>query len=372
YNTTVSILSDNSILAQRNISLFIARDDIMVSKSEDITLEGENILVRFARSGDSFSSVLFYGKTGDRLTFLSVIHPISRLIYINKGKEVNEVISPNINTLENNKVVLKYSSNLYDFQVTFKLSSKETIDVSYVLRPKEEIKILRFDGPWLRIGERSWGVTRKSALFPGLEWLEGEERSSNTLDVIEPYNLRLVPNPYKITTPAIGIELDKYLVGLLWKDNTQLSTIFCSPNWYEGQDNHLVGLFLPSVSEFVKENETTAFVPYKTYKGETLNINSKILVIPNGTVLDLVPKWLNLYGSLDYSFPRNYKEEIILCREGYKNIWDPNVCGWKHATPGNWNAERYPKDIFLLLLDYALTKDKDALNMANNALAQLT
>jgi len=372
YKIPVKVTSNSNILFNEGFEVLLDRPDMMTPKSNDIMIENKNILVRFIRSNLGFTSALIYGKEDKESVLLAVIHPLSQIVYLEDGERITRILCPNLVDVSSSKVIFRGSDILYDFWFSFEISSKDTVESSYSLMTKKEMKILRFNGPWLRVGEMASGSSKRGAIFPGLEWLVEDERSSSTLDVVEPYNLRLAPASYKVTTPCMGIELDRYLIGLLWENKDKnLSSIFCSPNLYEGQENHLLGLFLPSIPEYVKENETLAYNPYRVRRGEKLEIKSKILIVSGGTLIDLVPKWLESYGTLDVRFPRSFIEEIALCREGYKIIWDPAVPGFSHATPGQWAPEPYAKDAFLLLLDSILTSNEQASKMANEVISYL-
>jgi len=371
YKIPIEVTSGSKVIDKGDINVLVTRDNLFEQSPGDITLENSKIFIRFVRVPSGFTTALLYGKKDNKLELLSVIHPLSSITYTDpEGDRVTDILCPSIARKEGNKVVFEGENNLYKYKITIeKTKDDEIINTDYELSAKGDIKLVRFDGPFLRVGEGSFGVKKVSALFPGLEWLVGEERSSSTLDAMEPFNMRLVPNPNKITVPCMGIESNNYLIGLLWKgEDNQPASIFCSPNWYENQENHLLGLFLPYVPDYVKENETYADIPYVLRAGDKISIGSKILISYNRTILDLVPKWLSLYDALDVKFPRSFEEEIRLCEEGYKGIWEPNAPGWPHATPGNWTPSPYPKDAFLLYIGSIFTKDKEAKRMADTVI----
>ena len=56
----------------------------------------------------------------------------------------------------------------------------------------------------LYVGEGTWGAKKTEALFPGLEWLVGDEVSSSTLDIAAsmPQRWRWCPPPHAVTIPA--------------------------------------------------------------------------------------------------------------------------------------------------------------------------
>ena len=67
----------------------------------------------------------------------------------------------------------------------------------------------------------------------------------------------------------MAVEHKKTLVGLAWDaletwdgEHNMLSAAFASPNWFNHQKNHLMGLFLPTIPDWVEENHLTASTPY--------------------------------------------------------------------------------------------------------------
>ena len=139
--------------------------------------------------------------------------------------------------------------------------SEKCISAEYELTCSGPCKLLAFDGPML------YALDRDEAVFPGLEWLVDDEVSSSTLDIAEghPHQVRYVVHPNMVTIPAVGIHGQRGTVGLLWDvhqkwdgQRDRPSVVFASPDRFENQRSHLVGLFLPSVPEFVEANEREA------------------------------------------------------------------------------------------------------------------
>src|SRR5207249_1398994 len=60
---------------------------------------------------------------------------------------------------------------------------------------------------------------RTMALFPGLEFLEGEERSSSDRDARGLLADRRRPEPWKVTVPLMAYEVDGFLIMVLWKQD---------------------------------------------------------------------------------------------------------------------------------------------------------
>lgn len=229
-----------------------------------------------------------------------------------------------------------------------------------------DVEVMGVYGPTIYAGEGSFGSTKVDALFSGLEWLIGEERSSSTLDFNPPHHLRLVPDWYKITVPAMAVSDGECMVGLVWDANQKWdgvydapAAIFSSPNWFQMQDNHLMGLFLPSTrSNNVKENEYFARNPYYLSADSSLSIEAHLVGKGDVGSLAIIDEWINVFGLPELQeLPRTLEEEIELCREGFMTVvWDEKVGGWKHCY--EWDAMNIPAFGTLLWVDSILTDDE--------------
>ena len=343
--------------------LVIARRNPLNLSKEDLTLNLRGFRIVVVKGINGYTSLLLWSNN----KLLAVIHPLSKIAFKETKHKVLALIPTTAKVLDN-EIVLTGSRE--GFNYTFKFRKEgEMLKTVYLVNLEKTYNITHFRGPWLHIGEKSFGSNKTAALLPGLEWLVGEEKSSSTLDVYLPHNLRLVPHPLKITITCAGIEAENYLVGLLWDPVwPQPSLVFSSPNWFEGQDNHLIGLFVPWAGE-------NSFYSLEEMKASSsLKVESFIIVVPNGMVVDLVPYWLKVYGLPDNSLPRDFIDEITLCRMGYQNIWDDEVKGWAHAIDAGTELSTprpYAKYALLLLLDYYVTGSRDALNMSSKAIEKL-
>ncbi len=241
-------------------------------------------------------------------------------------------------------------------------------------------ELLSFQGPMLYAGQGRNRDRKTAALFPGLEFLENEERSSSTRDAAPPLNNRLVPHPYKITVPVMAVEMQKSLVGIIWNpldkwdgENQMLSATFASPNWHQSQKNHALGVFLPTIPTWVQENHTEASIPYPLTPARPISIKTEIIVDGNSSILDAVTHWTDAYGSPEpLPLPRSDEEEVLLSRHGFMHTtWDEDTRKSRHCV--GWAAHNEPGFGTLLWYDYLATKDEAvkerALEIARNTIA---
>ncbi len=270
----------------------------------------------------------------------------------------------------------------WNYEMRWTLTEDATrVKTEYRLQTDGDRALLAFQGPMLYAGCGRNPEKKTAALFPGLEFLEDEERSSSARDAAPPLDNRLVPHPYKITVPVMAVEIQKSVVGIIWDpldtwdgENQMLSAIFASPNWYKYQKNHAFGLFLPTTPEWVQENETEASKPYPLTPARPLSIKSQIIVNGNASILDAVAHWTDAYGTPEpLEPPRGDEEELRLSRHGFMHTtWDENTRKSRHCV--DWTAHNEPGFGTLLWYDYLATKDEQvkerALEIAKNTIIE--
>jgi len=233
------------------------------------------------------------------------------------------------------------------------------------------VGLIRLAGPVLLAGQGSFGAKKDFALFPGLEFLRGDERSSSERDADPPVSLRLVPHPLRITVPVMAISKGPLLAALAWNplqkwdgENSYPSAIFASPNWKQGENNHLMGLFVPSVPEWVKENETEAATPYPLEAGRSVTLEAAVILdhdpqsrFPDSLILEAIDHWYRLYGlPKPPPMARSYPEELALSRHGFLvSCWDEKTQKSRHCV--DWAPANAPGFATLLWLDARLEKD---------------
>jgi len=227
-------------------------------------------------------------------------------------------------------------------------------------------------GPKVLVGDGSTGRDKRMALFPGLEYLEGNEESSSTLDAAPPINNRLVPHPYKVTIPLMAVETQDALVALLWDQEQKwdgehftAAAAFASPNFVDAQANHLMQLFLPAGLDYTQENSLEPKQPYSLAAGQTVTLRQHLLLNAGGKVLDAVDRWFALYGGVPkpQAEPRGFGAELALSRHGFlETVWDEESKKSRHCV--GWAPANSPGFANLLLFDGYLSGSREALDRA--------
>ncbi|MBM3474257.1 MAG: hypothetical protein FJX75_13390 [Armatimonadetes bacterium] len=216
-------------------------------------------------------------------------------------------------------------------------------------------------GPAVHAGDRGTGAAKGIAIFPGLEYLEGDERSSSTRDLAPPLNQRWTPHRFKITAPLMMVETRDGgpVVAVAWDPNqkwdgehTQPATRFASPDFLNQQDNHLMQLGLPSVPEFIPESADRTAEPLTLEAGKSWTLSQRIIVtVPRPDATGILEASA---GVVDYpeaeAAPRSFEDEMALCRHGFlKSVWDEQTQTSLHYVgSGKSNA---PGFATLMLMD---------------------
>lgn len=270
-------------------------------------------------------------------------------------------------------------------QFTFLIGDDDRVRVTYELVPDKDAELVLFQGPTLLVGEGSFGRQKDEALFGGVEWLVGNELSSSDTDMHDPeHYIRFIPHPNKITVPIMAVAKDGATVALYWDclqrwdgAHDRPAAVFASPNFLDGQDNHLLGLFIPAVPDWTPPNHREATMPYKAAAGRPLRLEAWLTVIsPANGVLDALPRWFDTFGVPDPApLPRgSYLGEIEFSMRAFMlSLWDPMEQKWwtsKNGPPEMSYLSR-PAHYLFQLRSAALLTTNQVLRDQFNARAEL-
>lgn len=225
----------------------------------------------------------------------------------------------------------------------------DTVHYALSARPDADAEVLALEGPMLQT-ETPAGAEREDAILPGLEWLVRGEESSNALDIKpeHPDRLRVVPHPRKITVPAAAVRTGDTVVGLLWDtppmqesagasfaaEAGPASVVFASPDRFEGHPGSTMGLFLPSVGEWVPENARRATKPLPVERNRALSLSADLLATAGASgCLVALERWYGLHGWPEpLPSPRgDLLNEIEFSLRGYlkdRALWNPTWRKW--------------------------------------------
>ena len=374
------------VIGNKHLRIVFVRNHKAKSKTD-----GENN--QESQAPDKFEYYVLFVAKGGNYQQVATSPFLSEVTYLDASQNRQTLqLAPTVYQLSGNnrgESIIRLSGTDTDadgvewtYEMQWSLAEQATrVKTEYQLQTDGNRELLAFRGPTLYAGQGRNREKKTAALFPGLEFLENDERSSSSRDAAPPLNNRLVPHPYKITVPVVAVEMQKSVVGIAWNpldtwdgENQMLSTVFASPNWHQKQKNHALGVFLPTIPAWVQENQTEASIPYPLPPSRPLSIKSEIIVDGNASILDAVAHWNDAYGTpKSLSPPRSDEEEVLLSRHGFMHTtWDEDTRKSRHCV--DWAAQNEPGFATLLWYDYLATKDEQVkervLEIAKNTVTE--
>ncbi len=200
-----------------------------------------------------------------------------------------------------------------------------------------------FEGPVV------WALTQgRDALFPGLEWTEGDEVTSSSLDIVLGHadQVRHVPHPQKIAIPLMAVSDGATTVGLLWDcrkawdgRHDRPAAFFSAPGYLEGHRPATMGLMAPSIlGGWLRENERLAGEPYPLAANRPLTLEATLLArVGSSSSLDAVDRWIETFGAPEPSRPPrgDYLREVEFSAQAYLDtVYIPEEDAWWYSKGG--------------------------------------
>ena len=348
-----------------------------------LVLENERTRVVFPHA-DGYPAAVWFAYDGRRFSQVAVTAPLSDVVWQGAdGSPQTAVVKPARGSVGRARggaqVAFEWkhaddSGVVWNARLDFRLKAGTArTEVAYELSTDRPTKLLRFTGPSVYAGEGAFGADKSFALFPGLEYLMGDEASSSRRDAAEPISLRLVPHPFKVTMPLMAVSHAQHLVGVLWDqrrpwdgENYTLSAEFASPNWREQRDNHLMRLFVPTVPQWVAENGELAETPYELAADQKVRVAGYVVAehvacaTPRDVVLRAVDHYYHAIG-LPTVPPkaRPLQAEVELSRYAFlKTVWDETSRKSRHCV--DWAPANSPGFATLLWTDYLHEREAKA------------
>ncbi len=207
------------------------------------------------------------------------------------------------------------------------------IKLKYRLKSTGNYNACYIRGPWIKVGESSFGIKKDDAILPGVDWAIGDEWTSGTNFFKDPWALRVAPHPYKVTAPVMAISYEGTAIAMSWDPN-QLATrwfnyrqhvqqpVFSSPNFVDRKNNQLMGLMIPDATIESHENEVVAKIPLELKIGQMINFDAD-LWLTEGNSISALTDWVKQNGLPEPTVPRwSYQETLRLIANAYNtNFW---------------------------------------------------
>ena len=180
------------------ISNQTASDLCTYDQNGHVITENRHLRTLFVRGTSGFEYCLLFVAKNGRYRQVAVCNAISEIGYHDSSGTPQHIkITPTVYRLAGNNlgesIVLLSSEErdedgvLWSYEARFSLSEEsKRLKVEYSLTADQERELIAFNGPILYAGDGAFGERKTAALFPGLEFLEGDEPSSSTRDVHPP------------------------------------------------------------------------------------------------------------------------------------------------------------------------------------------
>lgn len=259
------------------------------------------------------------GESGQTLTF-----PVQSLIV--KDKLRNTSFDPWLNyPIEKHSMTGTTTLTLLRDQPVLRISMRF---MSHAIQWARYVR-----GPWLKVGEGSFGTAKTDAIFPGVEWLEGDEWSSGKDWFKDPWAKRFAPHPNKVAIPLIALSHEGDVLSLCWDPRQEVSgwfnyrrslnqPVFASPNFIDRANNHLLGLMIPDAEIEALENQVEADPGLELHMEQRIAFDGEV-VLSRGSSLEAVTDWVAREGMPAVPEPRWPLEEALArMAEGYNtHFW---------------------------------------------------
>ena len=310
-------------------------------------LVGESSRLQFYRcEGRVVSAGVYVEKGTGKQVRVGTLRPLATLAYKDRfGVLRYEEITADTAHEAGGQVVVeskhRFVGGIAKINWTFGSPTKDRPEfaITCALTTDAPIDILRFEGPRLLAGDRSFGASKAHAIFPGLEYLDKDE-PSGAIDHIGPkFAERRIPHPYKITVPLMAVEDHDAVIGLSWDPMAEWASghklpcaEFESPNRSQGAKSHLMTVFVPSIPDFVNENADFAKTPFTLKPGEKITLSTALFARPGRKITDAIPDYYASSGLIKSPpIARGLDGTIALCFKAYaESLYSPEKNGWKN------------------------------------------
>ncbi len=231
-------------------------------------------------------------------------------------------------------------------EVTLTVSPDQAIIyLKYRLRSTGNYYAKYIRGPWLKVGEASFGTKKQDAILPGVDWAINEEWTSGTDWFKDPWAKKYVPHPNKVSIPVMAVSHEGTGIGLSWDPN-QVATrwfnyrphvpqpVFASPNFIDRMNNQLMGLMVPDATIEGHENEVYADIPLELKIDQLINFDAEIW-LSEGSSLEVITDWIDRHGLPEPEHRWTFEETLDKIANAYNtNLWHEGEGFGIHQRPG--------------------------------------
>ncbi len=260
------------------------------------------------------------------------------------------------------------------FDFTWKSAGEGWFALEVEAQARRSVDLAALYFPEVHAGWGANGSLKDSAVFGGLELLDGTQDSSGLDAANEEVAPRFVPHPLEVTIPVMSVEEGGLAIGLSWDPlqrwdgrRTKPSALFASPNRWTDQDDHLLALFLPSIPEYVDPGRDRASRPCSLHRGQKISLEAELFLLPApGGAIDTLAAWYLRHGAPEPAQRYTRWEGAARVAAGAMlSRWDEGAAGWPYRGEGE---PEFYHEVALSLFLFALHEGG---SIGKRALAQL-
>lgn len=387
----VNVAANNARPVSANRKVFISRridvprevsSGALVYKVEkDIILENKYMRLIFPLNEAGYGLAEIQVRQNNDWRTMGVMPYLGRMRFLDSKKQTAEQIfnAQKVSTDESSgNGILKLQAEIKDAEgvnwlceSTFVIgTTSRWVECTTKISADKPREITFLEGPVLLAGEGATGATKDIALFPGLDIIGPKEVSSavwnpKTAD----RDMRITPDPVKVTIPLMAVSYKDAVVGIMWNAldkwddvNNMVSPRFLCPNFEELYDHNYMSLFVPTVPKWIKENTSQTINPYILTPGKNLCFRFQIVARSGASALDLQSDWLDCYGVPEVpEKPWTYEEFLRLSIKAENELrFDPARFAWLHMSSLKPGEEQYnPQLCTVMWLESIRTKNRE-------------
>jgi hypothetical protein len=343
------------LFAIKHDAQWLGRSEIVCESRDEghlLTLENEGLRLVLPQQPYGYGTGTVYWQQGDEWLSAGRLRSAGRLIYVDDaGNKRLALLYAQAYATDDDRITLVAEHTDMDGRVWTLTTSfvsvpdRPWLSVESVLRTSAPGKLLAWSGPDYVPGEGSFGTAKESGLFPGLEFLLGDELSSGTDFFDASVADRFVPHPNKVTIPLMSITHKGLVTGLMWDPlqewapgHERPAALYAVPNRWDHQPNHLMRLFAPGATAGLDENAESLAEPFAIGPTDEQRLSYQLFAAPATDELAALRIWLGEHGVADLPpQPFSYERSIELALEAYVDTtWEPGDGGWHLALHDPW------------------------------------
>lgn len=220
-------------------------------------------------------------------------------------------------------------------------------------------------------GSGTFGRAKTQGLFPGLEYLDGDEPSSSEADIVGPGSKRQVPDTLKVTIPLMAIAAGDRYVALAWRPEPHIAPLFDSPDRVFNSGGNVMGLLYPgSTGNDRPEGNLLPHGPVSLTGGATVSAECHILTGRGSNCVAAVKQYVRMNGLPPVpSLRLDLQEYVRLAAAGWLESEVRETDKFRHAWPGDFAPQPAADAAWMMEWLAAITKDAKLAAELTNAAA---